>query len=259
MKGICFIEPLFHEVAEGTKTQTRRILTPQPLAVFYGLPIESYDSKKGLKSASPRYKRGETLYLKEPYAFEADGQLVYKYSSCEANGYRWKNKLFMPEKYARYFIAITGVRAERLQYISDDDCLKEGIRLRYVELAFYHHYDATSRYYCAKCEPTGRKRLIKEALESKKEFLLGALTGYSCGNRFSHRAVECNMCGKTLSAFENGLTKTLFRSPIEAYAELIDKINGRGTWQKNPYVVVYDFQLIGKEGQRRNEVEFLNC
>ena len=36
----------------------------------------------------------------------------------------------------------------------------------------------------------------------------------------------------------------LFDYPIQAYASLIDKINGKGTWDANPYVFVYDFELL---------------
>ena len=28
------------------------------------------------------------------------------------------------------------------------------------------------------------------------------------------------------------------------YSVLIDKISGKGTWESNPYVFVYDFKLI---------------
>ena len=35
-----------------------------------------------------------------------------------------------------------------------------------------------------------------------------------------------------------------YDTPIEAYAELIDKINGKGTWERNPFVWVYNFKLI---------------
>lgn len=33
-------------------------------------------------------------------------------------------------------------------------------------------------------------------------------------------------------------------SPKFAYAALIDKVSGKGTWESNPYVFVYDFELI---------------
>ena len=38
--------------------------------------------------------------------------------------------------------------------------------------------------------------------------------------------------------------KNLFDRAWIAFANLIDKINGRGTWNENPYVFVYDFELI---------------
>lgn len=35
-----------------------------------------------------------------------------------------------------------------------------------------------------------------------------------------------------------------FSSPQRAYADLIDKISGKGTWKRNPWVVAYSFELI---------------
>jgi hypothetical protein len=35
-----------------------------------------------------------------------------------------------------------------------------------------------------------------------------------------------------------------FISPREAFAALIDKVGRKGTWEKNPYVFVYEFKLI---------------
>ena len=35
-----------------------------------------------------------------------------------------------------------------------------------------------------------------------------------------------------------------FNTPREAFAHLIDKVSGKGTWDKNPYVFVYDFELV---------------
>lgn len=35
-----------------------------------------------------------------------------------------------------------------------------------------------------------------------------------------------------------------FPTPREAFAALIDKISGKGTWESNPFVVAYSFELI---------------
>lgn len=35
-----------------------------------------------------------------------------------------------------------------------------------------------------------------------------------------------------------------YNDPRDAFAELIDKVSGKGTWKSNPYVFVYEFELI---------------
>lgn len=35
-----------------------------------------------------------------------------------------------------------------------------------------------------------------------------------------------------------------YNNPRDAFAELIDKVSGKGTWESNPYVFVYEFELI---------------
>ena len=42
----------------------------------------------------------------------------------------------------------------------------------------------------------------------------------------------------------HGLANSSFRTPQDAYASLIDRISGKGTWESNPYVFVYDFERI---------------
>lgn len=36
----------------------------------------------------------------------------------------------------------------------------------------------------------------------------------------------------------------IFPTPREAFAALIDKISGKGTWENNPWVVAYSFELV---------------
>lgn len=78
----------------------------------------------------PRYQPGEVVYLKEPYKIGFDDHLpYYKYLTdikLPAGIDRWENKLFMPAKYARYFIRIKDVRVENVGDISNDDAICEG-------------------------------------------------------------------------------------------------------------------------------------
>ena len=192
MKGICFTEPLFHKVVKGEKTQTRRIINPQPDERGLRTTNIMFENYHG-KGFIPKYNVGEVVYLKEPYIYEYGREekwykYYYKFSTADilelkviGVDIKWKNKLFMPESAARYFIEITAVRAERLQDISDEDCMKEGI--------------------CPK------------------------LDGLS---------------------FVNEVNNIAYPTPKRAYAALIDEINGKGTWEKNPWVWVYDFELINK-------------
>lgn len=149
MKGVCFKEPLYYAIVEGRKTMTRRIMNPQPdnCVLWYdeecpefgfrAINVETGEDKE----FKPRYRVGEVIYLKEPYKYlgflpTEERCFVYKFSEngrdWERNSeeWHWENKLFMPAAAARSFIKITDVRAERLQDISDEDCVKEGVDLQ---------------------------------------------------------------------------------------------------------------------------------
>lgn len=44
--------------------------------------------------------------------------------------------------------------------------------------------------------------------------------------------------------YEFAGSKMVYYTPREAFASLIDKVSGRGTWDRNPWVVVYEFELV---------------
>ena len=199
MKGICFKEPLFLATIEGRKTQTRRVMKPQPsmyrqtVGKLLGMFNINPSALRG--EMKPRYKVGEVVYLKEPYASSYNEETdkwepIYKYGGphyfdIDGGSVKWKSKLWMPETKARYFIRITDVRAERLQDISDEDCCREGIVLR----------------------------------------------------------PECEQSAIVFGLFlEGGHVSNLGSTPREAYGALIDAINGKGTWDSNPFVWVYEYE-----------------
>lgn len=214
MKGICFTEPLFYATVEGRKDQTRRIMKPQPNNCTKDHPerqmrIEDCFGEfccpicgngicigDGKSVWRPRYNVGEVLYLKEPYYScdilenaRADHFYKFRGEGLPFSSAKWQNKLFMPAEAARYFVRITAVRAERLQDISDEDCIREGIIAHETVVMgqFFYHWE-------------------KDADQGKIR-------------------------------------------PRDAYAALIDEINGHGTWDSNPWVWVYDYELIEKPTQ----------
>jgi hypothetical protein len=250
MKGKIFKEPQFHMAVNGEKTQFREIIKPQPGFSYctrckkdicscvceFSNDAEANKASKcnTVEDVKPRYRVGETVYLKEPY----DRSYIY----------------------ARYFIKITAVRYERLQAISDEDCMKSGISLDFIEENFFHYHDYISRCYCADCEYEGRKRLIKEALENRDlfgfddeeiddEWIKEELDSYSCGDHTGD-AITCDICGKYLSAYGNGVSEDHFTDKREAYAEFVDKIHGKGTWERDPFVWVYEFKLTNKNNRK---------
>ena len=283
MKGIMFTEAMFHATVEGRKTMTRRIMNPQPIKdVFAQEGFYELERNNQFLEYKPRYQLGKTVYIKEPYKIELRGgkhKVFFDYSkviidlpqsvSCEGilkvqnlmrkskTGYC--NKLFVVKGLPEYFpykIEITAVRCERLQDISDEDCLKEGIFLDYPESHYYHYYDSDNRFYCKDCEEKGRERLIDEILKEKLhnthfseldyEDAIDELNGYSMDD-FFEEAIVCNICGKFLSAYKNGADNEDYYEAQEAYAALIDSINGKGTWDSNPWVWVYDYKLLNNK------------
>lgn len=138
----------------------------------------------------PKYKIGEVVAIAQKYidlkdcaAFynaleKADPTMPLECIPGEKGCY---NKMFVKASWMPHQIRITNIRVERLQDISKDDCLFEGI-------------------YQSPCPPE-------------------------------------------LYGFKVNRTWRSFTDARKAFAALIDKVSGRGTWESNPYVYVYEFDL----------------
>lgn len=169
-------------VLQGRKTMTRRII-PQHVVDYY----ESEAEDSTLIDAA-KYRIGDVVAVAQSYSqLNKEGYLAPEWldHTCEdSKGY--SNKMYvradlMPE---RNLIRITDIKVERLQDISDDDCLKEGLERVYI------------------------------------------------GNEVWYK----------ISDTRNGIKAT--QIPRLAFATLIDKISGKGTWDNNPLVFVYGFELV---------------
>ena len=218
MGGIAMKKIMFNDrygltrmVIKGRKTQTRRLIKcrktfkgewvagfnihirPSDKKVV-GLPC-MYDADEGEFEGGeilPKYKIGEVVAVAQSMCdVYAEWDMIHSGKDTKSLMKKFggspcfNNKMFVRASEMPHQIRITDVRVERLQDISDEDCLKEGVRKVVNENGIY------IQYYVGQ------------------------------GN---------NAC-----SFEN---------PREAFAHLINKVCRKDVWQENPYVFVYDFELL---------------
>lgn len=198
---------LTQAVLDGRKTMTRRIIKcPRTFRGEWvaGFNIHRRHSDKkivdwpcmydaderefDMGEILPKYKLGEVVAIAQSYesvyhecGLETMDMLV---SSLKYNA-GWTNKMFVKADLMPHHIKITGIKVERLQDISDEDCLKEGIIhvSTFLGQKIYH-------------------------------------TPHVNGSYLSTNVAQ------------------------EAFAYLIDKVSGKGTWEENPFVWVYEFKLF---------------
>ena len=122
-RPILFSAPMVRAILNGTKTQTRRAVKDRhidsapPACIFQWLRERCTYGQPGdycwEASVSIPCRPAETVYRADH-----DG---------DTRGAGWKPSIHMPRALSRITLEITGVRVERLQDISDTDCIAEGI------------------------------------------------------------------------------------------------------------------------------------
>lgn len=133
MKGIMFKEPLFNKILIGEKTQTRRRINENPEECIIQLEEGKYNvygySMEHIKEVKPRYRQGEVIYLKEPFKEVEPFKFLYKFDMEEEDrkAHKWKSKMFMPCRAARYFIHIDKVEVQPLHDLNQESAIAEGI------------------------------------------------------------------------------------------------------------------------------------
>jgi hypothetical protein len=120
-RPILFSTPMVRALLAGTKTQTRRIVKPQP--------VTSGDRDTFL---CPYGQPGDLLWVRETHyvasAGYRDGRdrvIWYRATEPEAPC-SWTPSIHMPRWASRITLRITGVRVERLNDISNEDAAAEG-------------------------------------------------------------------------------------------------------------------------------------
>ena len=219
MKKIMFNDRygLTKAVLEGKKTMTRRIIPDIEIdwnrRGVVTLPVGGFehdvlfmDVRKILPDMGrsdypaptkyqPRYERGEELAVAQCYkdidyrgivayedASDIQPGMVRPIPAQESAG--WTNKMFVRADLMEETIRITDIQLQRLNNITDEDCLKEGVE----------------------------------------------------------KWIDCYIVSGIME--NQGKNNVCFDTPREAFAALIDRISGKGTWQRNPWVYAYTFELL---------------
>ena len=217
MKRIMFNDKfgLTDAVLSGRKTMTRR--------VAYGEPMQ-YQARTGYDDdgflvlldgwqlvARSAYRVGDLIAVAQSYKTAWDVYQERWESLNDPSSWRtpdailgddvqslkgWDNKMFVSSLLMPYWIRITDVKLERLQDISNEDAMREGV-FHYDKPPLYHEMDRFAPW------PPYVKPYKWDGNNLK----------YFCEARY-------------------------------AFAHLIDKVSGVGTWRMNPWVYVYEFELV---------------
>lgn len=140
-------------ILDGRKTQTRRVLKPQPRhrAIRSSEDDQWYDAdcvNAGVLLRCPYGQPGERLWARETWAHvpvtayrcsegvqqtanpnDPDMAAVYAAGWDHSRPGRWRPSIYMPRWASRLTLEITAVRAERLQDISEVDAAAEGVEV----------------------------------------------------------------------------------------------------------------------------------
>ena len=129
-KPILFSAPMVRALLAGTKTQTRRVLKPQPDCHNH---MGHSAFMASFKALHVRYAPGDRMWVKERLE-RANGEAV----GYPADGswlpntpWLWQRaglpSIHMPRRLSRLTLLVTDVRVERLQDISQADAIAEGL------------------------------------------------------------------------------------------------------------------------------------
>jgi hypothetical protein len=218
-------------ILAGRKTQTRRVIKPQPdengcfdLVSNTGEVTKAHYSQ--LLNLAP-YQPGNILYVKETfcafvhehilnndaYAYKADStpdseRARNDYVKC-GYPYRWHSPMFMPRAAARIFLRVVSVRIERIQDISEADAIAEGVP--------QHEGEGIPAIYCRACKGTG--------------FVIMPVNGGASES-------DCPNCD----------------TAVKRYHNLWDFLNGKRNhgayaWEKNPWVYAYGLERMDGYGR----------
>ena len=161
---ILFNTDMVREVLDDRKTATRRVVMPhnrkkakehgycQGSGLWVDPSTDNGDKEGHIKDYSisscwisyswyikryALYKPGDIIYVRETWCSGYDGEAYFYLADkntkreqkqlIDYDDRKWRPSIHMPKQAARIWLKVTDVRVERLQDISLEDCVREGI------------------------------------------------------------------------------------------------------------------------------------
>lgn len=292
MKKIMFNDTfcLTKAVLDGTKTMTRRVV---PLSLldkydawyedflYKQIGLEEYLSVEEYVLNLTTYKVGEVVAIAQSYYTISNPQYDKFGKGVPGNS----NKMFTRADLMPHHIQITGVKIERFQSISDEDCTKEGVDafLKVICEKASEKYEKKSDNiywitgrgydqslsYCHNCARKEVEALNQEIGKGYEKYIAdggwGVEDEHPCFCEKCGKPLLFDFCGNVdlelpnldlrhesdlyilnqiLSQDDEDAEKVIRYFAREAFSLLIDKVSGKGTWESNPWVVAYSFELV---------------
>lgn len=210
---------LTQAVLEGRKTMTRRIIKIDNDELrgmqFRGINEDGLAimrSSIGVAQLVPKYNIGDVVAVAQSYndVYEelkrthgSSSSITRDFFHKYIQGGRMpvSNKMFVKHEAMLNKIKITDIKVERLQDISDEDALREGVRVSDFSLP--------------------QNKYFIDGIKRK-------------GNTLRYKD-EQGWHTFRWQTYENA---------INCFADLIDKVSGKGTWDRNSWVFAYSFELV---------------
>ena len=133
---ILFSTEMVQAILDGRKTQTRRVVKSNGVihtARKIVFEDENWQGESGRKIKCPYGQPGDVLWLRETWSDCTDRPDCPAYKAGK-DGWeafhgdlKWKPSIHMPKAACRLFLRVKSVRVERLQDISTEDAMVEGI------------------------------------------------------------------------------------------------------------------------------------
>lgn len=204
-RPILFAGPLVRAILEDRKTQTRRVLRPQPFSNVHPSRVNTIGDADEWNRVRKPFAVGDRLWVRETFARVGDTDddihacpdlrihAYYRADTVDPERQKWRPSIHMPRWASRLTLIVEDVRVQRLQDINAEDAKAEGV----LEQVNAHTGPLINCY------------------------------GPDCPMEDSR---SCNKHGCW--------------GVREGFKDLWNSINGAGAWDANPWVVAVTFRTV---------------